>query len=75
MSRRAEFSILLGLLLAAPGQAADEVPDLALLEFLGEWEDGEGQWVDPLEFLEREGEQDGDTETSGEQNDDLHEQD
>ncbi len=75
MSRRAEISILLGLLLAAPGQAADEVPDLALLEFLGEWEDEEGQWVDPLEFLEREGGQDGAAETSGEQNGEAHEHD
>lgn len=24
-----------------------EVPPLELLEYLGEWEDSEGQWVDP----------------------------
>ena len=24
-----------------------EVPPLELLEYLGEWEDGNGQWVDP----------------------------
>ncbi len=75
MNRPAEFALLLGVLMNGSAQAADEVPDLALLEFLGEWEDDQGQWLDPLEFLEREGGQDGDTETSGEQNDDVHEHD
>ncbi len=27
--------------------------DLEFLEFLGEWETGEGQWVNPLDFLDK----------------------
>ena len=30
-------------------QEGEELPDDALLEFLGEWESN-GEWVDPLEF-------------------------
>ncbi len=41
-----------GLLIAAPVPAQDEtpMPDEALLEFLGTWEDDDGNWIDPLEF-------------------------
>ncbi|MBX2884621.1 MAG: hypothetical protein KTR32_32000 [Granulosicoccus sp.] len=27
-------------------------PDLKLLEFLGQWEDSDGQWIDPLVLME-----------------------
>ena len=35
---------------------AEEV-DLELLEFLGEWEADEGEWVEPERFEEEEGEE------------------
>ncbi len=44
--KRADLAIAL-LALASFGAAADEAPDLALLEFLGEWQE-EGEWLDPL---------------------------
>jgi len=28
--------------------ADDEAPDDDLLEFLGTWDDGQGNWIDPL---------------------------
>ncbi len=38
----------------AEEQIADEImPSMAFLEFIGEWETDEGEWVDPLD-LERE---------------------
>jgi hypothetical protein len=30
--------------------AGQDSPSIELLEFLGEWETQEGQWVDPAEF-------------------------
>lgn len=48
--------LLLGLLPFVPAFAGaatdDDSPDLALLEFLGEWEDSDGEWLDPLQMLE-----------------------
>lgn len=45
--------LLLGLLPLSPGvMAEDESPDLALLEFLGSWEDTDGEWVDPLQLFD-----------------------
>ena len=43
------------LLAVAPAMAADtppqnSAPDAALLEFLGEWEGDDGQWLDPRQF-------------------------
>lgn len=34
--------------------AADamETPSLELLQFLGEWETSDGEWLDPIELLE-----------------------
>ncbi len=45
----------LGLLLITPmtlaaGDVQDEAPSLDFLEFLGEWEDAQGNWQDPLEY-------------------------
>ncbi len=45
----------LGLLLMIPmvpaaGEVQDETPSLDFLEFLGEWEDEQGNWQDPLEY-------------------------
>ena len=39
----------------------DEAPSIELLEFLGEWETFDGEWIDPLEVDEvmDEGEGDG----------------
>lgn len=31
------------------GQEDDAMPDMDLIEFLGEWETGSGEWIDPLE--------------------------
>jgi len=28
----------------------DAAPDIELLEFLGEWEDPQGNWLDPVQF-------------------------
>lgn len=45
--------LLLGLLPLSPGvMANDEPPDLALLEFLGSWEDADGAWIDPLQLAD-----------------------
>lgn len=43
-------SALLGLTLSSllRAVAAADMPDLALLEFLGEFEDQSGEWLDPL---------------------------
>ncbi len=47
---------VLGLLSLLPGvMAAEEdtqAPNLALLEFLGSWEDADGEWIDPLQMLD-----------------------
>ncbi len=34
-------------LLQAETEGIEEAPTLELLEFLGEWETGDGQWLDP----------------------------
>jgi hypothetical protein len=31
--------------------ASDESPSMELLEFLGEWQTKDGEWVDPMRFL------------------------
>jgi len=33
--------------LQAETQQDDDAPSLELLEFLGEWETGDGEWLDP----------------------------
>lgn len=43
--------LLVLLLLALPAWAESEVPTLELLEFLAEWQDEEGDWIDPVEFV------------------------
>jgi len=56
MSRSAEWLVLLALLapLHAAPAGADEpsAPSLELLEFLGDWETEDGEWVDPGDLLE-----------------------
>ncbi len=45
--------LLLGLLPFSPAiMADDDAPDLALLEFLGAWEDSDGEWINPLQILD-----------------------
>jgi len=34
------------------GQGRQQPPSLELLEFLGGWQDGNGEWVDPAEFAD-----------------------
>ncbi len=54
-SRSLSWLGVLGLLSLPPGVMAEEdtqAPDLALLEFLGSWEDADGEWVDPLQLLD-----------------------
>jgi hypothetical protein len=43
--------LLVLLLLALPAWAESEAPTLELLEFLAEWQDEEGDWIDPVEFV------------------------
>ncbi len=48
-SRARPWLALLALILPLTPASADDAPDLALLEFLGQWqEEDEGQWLDPL---------------------------
>ena len=43
------FCLAAGMLEAAPAPAPrTEEPDLELLDFLGSWQDEDGQWVDPF---------------------------
>ncbi len=51
--RRANIT-LLGLCLMSPALVADEseMPDLAFLEFLGEWQDEGEAWLDTQELEE-----------------------
>ena len=45
--------LLLAFLPLSPSVMAEEdAPDLALLEFLGDWEDADGEWIDPLQLLD-----------------------
>ena len=46
--------LLLGLMSLAPAGAEDvaEEPSMELLEFLGDWETQDGEWLDPLQLLE-----------------------
>lgn len=45
-------SLLIMLLIFTPNVFAAEPPDLELLEFLGSFETGDGEWIDPLELTE-----------------------
>ena len=45
------FIILLSLAFSAKA-ANDDKPSMELLEFLGEWQTKDGEWVDPLRFLD-----------------------
>lgn len=42
--------ILLGIAMDAKA-ADDDQPSMELLEFLGEWQTKDGEWVDPMRFL------------------------
>jgi hypothetical protein len=44
------FALLCGLPIV--GAAIEPAPSPALLEFLGEWETTEGEWLDPIQLLE-----------------------
>jgi len=47
--------VLLNLLFNAAAVAddnSDEAPSMELLEFLGEFQTQDGQWMDPVQFLE-----------------------
>ena len=46
-----EILLILSLALS-PNAFADEPPEMALLEFLGEWETNDGEWLDPSELEE-----------------------
>jgi len=44
--------IVLLITIALDAKAADdEKPSMELLEFLGEWQTKDGEWVDPMRFL------------------------
>ena len=42
--------ILFSPLIQAQTQENDDTPSLDLLEFLGEWETGDGEWLDPAQL-------------------------
>jgi hypothetical protein len=44
------FVLLISIALDA-NAASDEKPSMELLEFLGEWQTDDGEWVDPMRFL------------------------
>ena len=46
------FIILLGIALDARAASDDNNPSMELLEFLGSWDNGHGEWVDPTEFAD-----------------------
>ncbi len=57
MNYRASLVLLVMILISqslqaetAETQAGDEAPSLELLEFLGEWESSDGEWVDPADL-------------------------
>jgi len=43
--------ILLGIAMDAKADDDDNQPSMELLEFLGEWQTKDGEWVDPMRFL------------------------
>lgn len=45
------FWVLVLLLVAVPVWGESEEPSLELLEFLADWQNEEGDWVDPIEFV------------------------
>ncbi len=50
-TRRARLAgILLMSACCAQSLADDDLPGMALLEFLAEWETADGQWIDPVEL-------------------------
>ena len=46
------FIILLSIAFDANAANDDESPSMELLEFLGEWQTKDGDWVDPMRFLD-----------------------
>ena len=44
--------LLIVSLALSPSAIADESPEMALLEFLGEWETNDGKWLGPSELEE-----------------------
>ncbi|WP_455366800.1 hypothetical protein [Kaarinaea lacus] len=45
------FIILLGIAIDAKAASDEGNPSMELLEFLGEWQTKDGEWVDPMRFL------------------------
>lgn len=41
----------LAILIAVPGQA-EETPNMEMLEYLGNWETANGEYIDPMELKE-----------------------
>ena len=55
MSRLVGTAVIIFCLIGIPVMATEqEQPSLELLEFLGEWSDGEDGWLDPNELAEME---------------------
>ena len=56
-------SIVLITLYVSPGYLenvyadTEESPSMELLEFLGEWQTQEGDWIDPMAFIDAENEE------------------
>ena len=45
------FLLLLTIAIDAKA-ASDDKPSMELLEFLGEWQTKDGEWVDPMRFMD-----------------------
>lgn len=46
--------MLFGMLLFVPAWGETDEPSLELLEFLAEWQEEDGDWLDPIEFADYE---------------------
>ena len=44
----------MSLLFAEEQENNEELPSMAFLEFLGEWETDQGEWIDPIELEDEE---------------------
>ena len=68
-ARRAKGSWLWLLLALNTATLAETAPDLELLEFLGDWQDDSGLWLDPLKLNELINEEDSSSEQQEQDND------
>lgn len=46
------FIVLLSIAFDSNAASSDDIPSMELLEFLGEWQTKDGDWIDPMRFLD-----------------------